>query len=46
VRRLAERAPLRRNGSADDVVDALLYLLRAPFVTGEVLVLDGGRLLT
>jgi pteridine reductase len=46
VRRLAERSPLRRNGSPDDVVDALLYLLRAPFVTGETLVLDGGRLLT
>ncbi len=45
VRRLAERAPLRRNGSPDDVVEALLYLLRADFVTGEVLVVDGGRML-
>ena len=45
VRRLAERAPLRRNGSPDDVVAALLYLLRADFVTGEVLVVDGGRML-
>jgi pteridine reductase len=45
VRRLAERAPLRRNGSPDDVLEAILYLLRADFVTGEVLVLDGGRML-
>ena len=45
VRRLAERAPLRRNGSPEDVVEALLYLLRADFVTGEVLVVDGGRIL-
>jgi pteridine reductase len=45
VRRLAERAPLRRNGSPDDVVEALLYLLRADFVTGETLVVDGGRIL-
>ncbi len=45
VRRLAERAPLRRNGSPDDVVEALLYLLRADFVTGEMLVVDGGRIL-
>jgi pteridine reductase len=45
VRRLAERAPLKRNGSPEDVVEALLYLIRADFVTGEVLVLDGGRLL-
>jgi NAD(P)-dependent dehydrogenase (short-subunit alcohol dehydrogenase family) len=45
VRRLADRAPLRRNGSPDDVVAALLYLLRADFVTGEILVVDGGRML-
>jgi pteridine reductase len=43
--KLAERAPLRRNGSPADVVEALLYLLRADFVTGEVLVVDGGRML-
>lgn len=45
VRRLAESAPLRRNGSPEDVVKALLYLLDADFVTGEVLVVDGGRML-
>jgi pteridine reductase len=45
VRRLAERAPLRRNGSPEDVVQAMLYLLRADFVTGQVLVVDGGRIL-
>jgi pteridine reductase len=45
VHRLAERAPLRRIGSPADVVDAVLYLVRASFVTGEVLALDGGRLL-
>jgi pteridine reductase len=45
IRRLAERTPLRRNGSPDDVVKALRYLLAADFVTGETLVVDGGRLL-
>lgn len=45
VRKLAERAPLKRNGAPGDVVEALLYLLRADFVTGEVLVVDGGRML-
>lgn len=45
VAKLAERAPLKRNGSPEDVVEALLYLLRADFVTGEVLVVDGGRML-
>lgn len=41
--RLAATTPLARNGSAEDVVRALLYLLDAEFVTGEVLHVDGGR---
>jgi pteridine reductase len=45
IEELAARAPLQRNGSADDVIRALFYLLTADFVTGEVLVVDGGRLL-
>jgi pteridine reductase len=42
---LARSTPLRRLGSPDDVVRAVLYLLRADYVTGEVLVVDGGRML-
>jgi pteridine reductase len=42
---LARATPLRRIGSPDDVIAALLYLLRADFVTGEVTVVDGGRML-
>ncbi|MBB4635499.1 SDR family oxidoreductase [Longimicrobium terrae] len=45
VDRLARTAPLQRNGSPADVVRAVLYLLEADFVTGETLVVDGGRLL-
>jgi pteridine reductase len=45
ILQLAERAPLKKNGSPDDVVRALRYLLQADFVTGETLVVDGGRLL-
>lgn len=45
IRQLAERTPLKRNGSPDDVIRALRYLLAADFVTGETLVVDGGRLL-
>lgn len=44
--RLAESTPLRRLGTPDDAVRALLYLLEGgDFVTGEVLVVDGGRIL-
>jgi len=42
---IARSTPLKRLGSPDDVVAALLYLLRADFVTGEVMVVDGGRML-
>jgi pteridine reductase len=44
--RLARSTPLRRLGSPSDVVAALLYLLEAgDFVTGETLVVDGGRVI-
>ncbi len=44
--RLARATPLGRLGSPGDVVSALLYLLEGgDFVTGEVLTVDGGRLL-
>ncbi len=35
--------PLNRYGSEDGVTDAVLYLLRAEFVTGQTLYVDGGR---
>jgi pteridine reductase len=41
--RLAETTPLRRLGRPTDVVTALHYLLEADFVTGETLIVDGGR---
>jgi pteridine reductase len=41
--RLAETTPLQRLGSPDDVVNAMLYLLKSDYVTGETLIVDGGR---
>ena len=35
--------PLGRVGEVSDVVEAILYLERAPFVTGETLHVDGGQ---
>ncbi len=41
---LAETTPLQRLGTPDDAVQAMLYLLEhGDFVTGETLVVDGGR---
>jgi NAD(P)-dependent dehydrogenase (short-subunit alcohol dehydrogenase family) len=35
--------PLGRVGEISDVVDGILHLERAPFVTGEILHIDGGQ---
>jgi NAD(P)-dependent dehydrogenase (short-subunit alcohol dehydrogenase family) len=37
------KAPLKRTGTAEDINDAVMYLVQAAFVTGQVLVVDGGR---
>ena len=42
---LADIAPLERMGTLDDVVNAVLYLAEADFVTGQIIAVDGGRLL-
>lgn len=40
---LTRTTPLRRDGSPADVVQAVRYLLDATYVTGEVILVDGGR---
>jgi NAD(P)-dependent dehydrogenase (short-subunit alcohol dehydrogenase family) len=40
---LAALHPVGRMGEIDEVVDAILYLERAGFVTGEILHVDGGQ---
>jgi NAD(P)-dependent dehydrogenase (short-subunit alcohol dehydrogenase family) len=40
---IAARHPLGRAGEIADVVDGILYLERATFVTGETLHIDGGQ---
>ena len=41
--RLQETTPLKRLGTPKDVTDALLYLATAEYVTGETIIVDGGR---
>ncbi len=43
--RSKESAALGTLGSPEDVVQTVLFLERSPFITGEVIVVDGGRLL-
>jgi NAD(P)-dependent dehydrogenase (short-subunit alcohol dehydrogenase family) len=41
---LAQLHPLGRVGLISDVVDGVLFLETAPFITGEVLHIDGGQI--
>lgn len=40
---LGKLHPMGRLGEIEDVVEAILYLEQAPFVTGEILNVDGGQ---
>src|SRR2546426_3550 len=40
---LAKRIPLGRIGTPEDAARAVLFLAREPFITGEILTVDGGR---
>ena len=42
-RRTAERTLLRRWGTPDDVAQAVLFLVGANYITGQVIVVDGGE---
>jgi NAD(P)-dependent dehydrogenase (short-subunit alcohol dehydrogenase family) len=40
------RAPLHRTGTAKDIDDAVVFLIQSAFITGQLIVVDGGRVLT
>jgi len=40
---LAEKVPLKRQGSPRDVTGAVIYLLKSNYVTGHVVQVDGGQ---
>jgi NAD(P)-dependent dehydrogenase (short-subunit alcohol dehydrogenase family) len=41
-----QRTPLHRTGTAKDIDDAVVFLAQSAFITGQVIVVDGGRTLT
>jgi pteridine reductase len=43
IEKLKSTNPLQDRGTADDVTDAVMYLIKADFVTGQVIYVDGGR---
>ena len=43
MKRMAKQTPMQRNGTAADVSAAILFFASAPhFITGQILVVDGG----
>jgi NAD(P)-dependent dehydrogenase (short-subunit alcohol dehydrogenase family) len=43
MRRMAKQTPMRRNGRGDEIAAAVLFFATAPqFITGQILVVDGG----
>lgn len=43
---LLQRIPLGRHGESEDIAEAVAFLLGAPYVTGQILAVDGGRTVT
>jgi 3-oxoacyl-[acyl-carrier protein] reductase/pteridine reductase len=43
IARIARRTLLGRWGTPDDVAEAVLFLVRADYITGEVIIVDGGE---
>jgi NAD(P)-dependent dehydrogenase (short-subunit alcohol dehydrogenase family) len=43
MRRMAKQTPMRRNGSGEEIADAVMFFATAPkFITGQILAVDGG----
>jgi pteridine reductase len=42
-RRILQRVPLGTEGSPDDVAAAVVFLTQAPYITGHIIAVDGGR---
>lgn len=42
-KKILARVPLKREGSPEDVAAAVVFLVRAPYISGAILPVDGGR---
>lgn len=45
LKKMALRNLLKRSGKAEDITKAVEFLITSPFITGEVIVIDGGETL-
>jgi ketoreductase RED2 len=44
--RVTAAAPLKRSGTPDDIADVIVMLASTPYMTGQVVIVDGGLTLT
>jgi len=43
MRRMAKQTPMRRNGTGQEIAEAVMFFATAPhFITGQILAVDGG----
>lgn len=43
LERMAGTNPLKTHGCPEDIARAVLFLIQSPFITGEIIFVDGGR---
>ena len=43
IERLKDTVPLKKHGEPEDIADAIVFLAKSDFITGEVIFVDGGR---
>jgi NAD(P)-dependent dehydrogenase (short-subunit alcohol dehydrogenase family) len=43
LQNLIHTVPLQRHGEAQDIADAVAFLVQSDFITGNVIYVDGGR---
>jgi 3-oxoacyl-[acyl-carrier protein] reductase/pteridine reductase len=43
MKKMARQTPMQRNGTGEEIADAVFFFATAPhFITGQILAVDGG----
>ena len=40
---ILQQIPLQRIGTPDDIANTVLFLLQSPYISGQIIAVDGGR---
>lgn len=43
IDRLIDTVPLKKHGNPEDIAQAIVFLLKSDFITGQIIFVDGGR---